>query len=84
MPRKPSIRKGVASHYANDNQNIYDVGDQFSGALISVRRDLDTQQLVIEVYRADSDVVVSAPIENLDPRLVIELNSRALAAEREV
>jgi len=78
--RKPTIRPqgGTASTWPT-----YLASDGTSGALISIERSA-TGQLVIEVWRADADVVVSAPVESLDPRLVIELNSRALAVGREV
>jgi len=64
MARKPTIRKGVASHYAGPGENVYDVGDGRSGALIRVYRNPadDDAPLIIEVYRADADVIVRTPI----------------------
>jgi hypothetical protein len=62
--RKPTIKKGVASNYASHRQNIYDVGDGQSGALISVERTPDGT-LLIEVYRADPDVLVRCDPLNL-------------------
>lgn len=66
---KPTITKGVASAYASRSENIYDVGDGESGALISVSRTPDGR-LLIEVYRADADVLVRCDPLNLDFNVV--------------
>lgn len=65
--RQPSIRpaKGVRRH--DDNRYTYLASDGRSGALISVSRD-SGDNLVIEVWRADDDVLVRAPYANLDLR----------------
>lgn len=64
--RKPTIKRGVASHYAGTGESIYDVSDAQSGALIRVYRNPEGGPLVIEVYRADADVLVRADPANLD------------------
>jgi len=89
---KPTITKGVASHYAGTHENIYDVGDGTSGGLLSVGRLNSNGQgpytgsLVISAYRLDADVKVTAPVEHLivsdavvmSAQTVMELTSTAL------
>lgn len=83
MARKPTIRKGVASHYAQAGESIYDVGDGRSGALIRVYRDPANAAapLVIEVYRADDDVVVRAPRTNVDTGAMLDELMDEIAAD---
>jgi len=62
MPRKPTIKRGPASHYAMDGETIVEVFSSGlkAGCLISLR-EVDTpngRKLVITPYRADPNVVV--------------------------
>jgi hypothetical protein len=60
MMRKPKVAtKCVASHYARPSERIVEFFDGRSGGLISIRRDFKGR-LLVEVYRADEDVVVRA------------------------
>jgi len=63
MARKPSITpaRRTDPHGHRHGEAIYLASDHRSGALISIRRD-STDRLIIEVYRADADVIVRAPI----------------------
>lgn len=54
----PSIRP-------NGRPGTYLASDGNTGALISISTD-DDGALLIEVYRADANVLVRAPFENLD------------------
>lgn len=61
--RKPSITRARQAdpHGHRHGEAIYLASDDRSGALISIRRD-STDRLIIEVYRADADVIVRTPI----------------------
>lgn len=56
--RTPTVRKGPAAHYAGSGEAIYEFTDGRSGGLIALRRNEETGQLVLDVYRQDSDVEV--------------------------
>lgn len=55
--KKPTIKRGPASHYAGAGEAIVEFSDGQSGGLISVRRDAEGR-MIVDVYRADEDVVV--------------------------
>lgn len=92
--KKPMIHKAKpADNYARPGETIYEFTDGHSGGLISLARN-DDDQLVVDVYRTDDDVIVRSPIRGvvLDESLIysgvdlldqIEYESDEEAAEGE-
>jgi hypothetical protein len=67
--RTPAIRKGPAAAYAATGEAIYEFTDGQSGGLIGIRRPADgpwAGKLIVEVYRADADVIVRGPVDTMD------------------
>lgn len=59
----PTVHPGPASRYAARGERILEFSDGASGGLLSLRRDA-AGRLVVEVYRADPDVIVRGPRED--------------------
>lgn len=67
MPNKPHLRSGPASSHEGTREIIR----EFNGGLISIRfaGEGDGEQVLVDVYNCDPNVVVNAPRQNAHPRL---------------
>lgn len=60
--RKPTIRKGPASSYEDNQEVIREFSDGRSGGLIAIRRNQIDDVLDVLVYQQDPDVTISVGV----------------------
>lgn len=58
-PSRPKVKPGPASDYQGLDETILEFSHHGTGGLLSIRRDYQGR-LLVEVYRADDDVVIRA------------------------